>query len=67
MLNSMSGVILQDFVRPCWGKRPLSELAASTIMKVIVVLIGILCVSLVLVVDKLGAIIQVSAAIWLNN
>lgn len=63
----MSGVILQDFIRPCWGKRPLSEWAASTTMKVIVVLIGMLCVAMVLVVDKLGAIIQVSAVIWLNN
>ncbi|XP_059471470.1 sodium-coupled monocarboxylate transporter 2-like [Neocloeon triangulifer] len=60
MLNSMSGVILQDFIRPCWGKRPLSEMAASTIMKVIVVLIGSLCVVMVLIVDRLGAIIQVS-------
>ncbi|CAB3374350.1 Hypothetical predicted protein [Cloeon dipterum] len=60
MLNSMSGVILQDFIRPLWGQRPLSELAASTIMKTIVVLIGSLCVAMTLIVDRLGAIIQVS-------
>ncbi|XP_065344869.1 sodium-coupled monocarboxylate transporter 2-like isoform X2 [Cloeon dipterum] len=60
MLNSMSGVILQDFIRPLWGERPLSERAASTIMKTIVVLIGSVCVAMTLIVDRLGAIIQVS-------
>ena len=59
MLNSLSGVILQDYVRPMLGSRKISESHASTIMKVVVVVIGALCVALVFVVDKLGSIIQV--------
>ncbi|KAF4521054.1 hypothetical protein B566_EDAN008126 [Ephemera danica] len=58
MLNSMSGVILQDFIRPCLGTRKISEQTASNIMKVVVVIVGAFCVGLVFIVDKLGAIIQ---------
>jgi len=59
-LNSLSGVILQDFIKPCLGGRQMSEKAASTTMKVIVVVVGTFCTAMVFLVDKLGAIIQVS-------
>ncbi|XP_059468278.1 sodium-coupled monocarboxylate transporter 2-like [Neocloeon triangulifer] len=62
-LNSLSGVILQDFIKPCLRGRQMSEKAASTTMKVIVVVVGTFCTALVFVVDKLGAIIQLSRTI----
>lgn len=59
-LNSLSGVILQDFIKPCLGRKQMSEETASTTMKLIVVVLGIFCTAMVFLVDKLGAIIQVS-------
>jgi hypothetical protein len=59
-LNSLSGVILQDFIKPCMGRKQMSEETASTTMKLIVVVLGIFCTAMVFLVDKLGAIIQVS-------
>lgn len=38
-LNSMCGVIFEDLIRPAY-KKPISERAASFIMKIIVVVIG---------------------------
>lgn len=63
-LNSLSGVILQDFIKPCMGKRQMSEQTASTTMKLIVVVLGIFCTAMVFLVDKLGAIIQVSEVFY---
>lgn len=57
-LNSMSGVIYEDMIKPCL-KRPISDTAASRIMKVVVVVIGALCVALVFVVQHLSSLIQV--------
>ncbi|XP_043798049.1 sodium-coupled monocarboxylate transporter 2-like isoform X2 [Apis laboriosa] len=56
-LNSMSGVIYEDMIKP-WLRIPLSEIAVSRLMKLTVVLTGILCVTLVFLVEKLGALIQ---------
>lgn len=58
-LNSMCGVIFEDFLRPLF-KEPISELKASWIMKCVVLIIGAICVALVFLVEHLGAIIQVS-------
>lgn len=63
-LNSMTGVIYQDLIRPLI-KRPVSEAASSFTMKVIAFIIGFLCVGLVFIVEKLGALIQVSVIICL--
>lgn len=57
-LNSMSGVIYEDMIKP-WLRIPLSEIAVSRLMKLTVVLTGILCVTLVFLVEKLGGLIQV--------
>ena len=57
-LNSMTGVIFEDFIRPRL-KRPISEARASFYMKVVVVIIGTITVVLASIVDKLGGIIQV--------
>lgn len=56
-LNSMTGVIFQDLVRPCL-KRSISEGRASFIMKIIVFIIGCICVGAVFLVEKMGTLIQ---------
>ncbi|XP_047112838.1 sodium-coupled monocarboxylate transporter 2-like [Schistocerca piceifrons] len=56
-LNSMTGIIFEDLIRPC-VKKPISEARASFIMKVMVALIGALCVALVFLVEKLGTLLQ---------
>ncbi|KAG7313328.1 hypothetical protein JYU34_000439 [Plutella xylostella] len=56
-LNSMCGVIFEDLIRPAI-KRPISEKNASLIMKLIVVVVGFLCVALVFIVEHIGALIQ---------
>lgn len=60
-LNSMTGVIFEDLIKPRM-KKPLSEAQASFLMKVIVVIIGSICVALVFVVEKMGALIQASGS-----
>ena len=57
-LNSMTGVIFEDLIRPMI-KKPISEKCASLIMKVIVVVIGTVCVGMVFVVENMGTIVQV--------
>ena len=57
-LNSMTGVIFEDLIKPKYTN--ISELKSSIIMKTIVVIIGLICVTLVFVVEKLGALIQAS-------
>ena len=58
-LNSMSGVIYEDMIKPCVS-RPISQNTAGKIMKFTVVVIGIICVALVSLVEKLSGIIQVT-------
>ncbi|KAK6622118.1 hypothetical protein RUM44_001925 [Polyplax serrata] len=61
-LNSMTGVILQDFIRPL-RKKPMSEASAAFFMKIIVVVLGITLLILACVVDKLGGLIQTSGSL----
>ncbi|GJQ70604.1 hypothetical protein Trydic_g22998 [Trypoxylus dichotomus] len=61
-LNSMTGVIFEDLIKP-YVKKPLSEAKASFLMKVIVVIIGTICVALVFLVEKMGALIQASGSL----
>lgn len=61
-LNSMTGVIFEDIIKPKI-KKPLTEAQASFLMKVIVVVIGSICVALVFVVEKMGALIQASGSL----
>ncbi|XP_063546879.1 sodium-coupled monocarboxylate transporter 1-like [Cydia strobilella] len=56
-LNSLCGVIFEDLIRPAYNK-PISEKTASFIMKIIVVVIGAICVVLVFLVEHMGALIQ---------
>ncbi|XP_037935226.1 sodium-coupled monocarboxylate transporter 1-like isoform X1 [Teleopsis dalmanni] len=58
-LNSMSAVVLEDFVKSFY-KKTLSERATAYIMRSVVVLFGVICVALVIVVEKLGAVLQLT-------
>lgn len=57
-LNTLSGILFEDFVQPCLSKVA-SDYKASYIMKVQVVIIGIVCTSLVLVIEKLAPVLEV--------
>lgn len=61
-LNSMSAVVLEDFVKP-FVKRPLSNFAINCIMRSVVVLVGIICVALVSVVAKMGTVLQLTMSL----
>ncbi|XP_055606677.1 sodium-coupled monocarboxylate transporter 1-like [Uranotaenia lowii] len=61
-LNSMSAVVLEDFFKP-FSNRPLSERATAIIMRSVVGVFGVICVCLVLVVEKLGAVLQLSMSL----
>jgi insulin-like growth factor 2 mRNA-binding protein 1 len=57
-LNSLGATVFEDFVRPCLDIK-LSDRAYSNVIKLIVVIIGAVCVLMVFLVDKVGGIIQV--------
>lgn len=61
-LNSMSAVVLEDFCKP-FVKRPLSDSAINFIMRSVVVGVGILCVALVFLVEKLGTVLQLAMSL----
>uniref|UniRef100_A0A182K1U7 Sodium/solute symporter n=1 Tax=Anopheles christyi TaxID=43041 RepID=A0A182K1U7_9DIPT len=61
-LNSMSAVVLEDFFKP-FSNRPLSEKQTSIIMRAVVAIFGAICVVLVLVVEKLGSVLQLSMSL----
>lgn len=57
-LNSMSTVVLEDFVKPFRSSK-LSERETNTIMRAVVLIFGILCVTLIFVVEKSDTVLQV--------
>jgi len=57
-LNTAAGTLYEDFIDPLMPKNR-SEWAASFVMKIMVIIIGVICVGLVYVVEKMGAIVQV--------
>lgn len=61
-LNSMSAVILEDFIKS-FVKKPLTEKQIHYIMRGIVAVFGTICVCLVLVVENLGAVLQLSMSL----
>ncbi|XP_071451824.1 sodium-coupled monocarboxylate transporter 1-like [Hetaerina americana] len=56
-LNSMSGVIYEDFISPFLYPKP-SEERASFIMKITCAVLGIICVILVFIVENLEGVLQ---------
>lgn len=61
-LNSLSAVVLEDFFKTL-VPRPLSDRQTSYIMRGVVAFCGALCVGLVLVVEKLGSVLQLSMSL----
>lgn len=61
-LNSMSAVVLEDFFKG-FSNRPLSDRQTAFIMRGVVVVFGAICVGLVFVVEKLGAVLQLSMSL----
>lgn len=44
-LNSMAAVVLEDFYKP-FSKKPLTEKQTEILMKTVVVVLGVICLSM---------------------
>lgn len=60
-LNTLAGTIYEDFLRPHFPKT--SEKRVSDVMKVLVVVLGLLILSLVFIVERMGQVFRISIAI----
>lgn len=58
-LNTLAGTIYEDFISPFMPLNT-TEKRASDIMKLIVIINGAVCTTLIFVVERLGGIIQLS-------
>lgn len=61
-LNSMSAVVLEDFVKP-YVKQPLTENMTNWVMRSVVVVIGVICVGMVYIVEKMGTVLQLTMSL----
>lgn len=61
-LNTVAGTIYEDFLIQCMPHKA-TDAQASFILKIIVVVIGTICVFLVYVVENLGTILQLSISL----
>ena len=57
-LNGLGATLFEDFVRPCL-KNKINDRISNNIIKVVIVIIGAVCVLIVFIVAKLGSIMQV--------
>lgn len=62
MLNSVSGVVLKDFVEPLRAQ-PLSERQTAYILRASVLFFGLISMVMVRLVSKLGMVMQLSATV----
>ncbi|PSN38120.1 hypothetical protein C0J52_14407 [Blattella germanica] len=62
-LNTLSGVIFEDFLSPILPEKRKTEGWASFIMKITVCIVGIICVLLVFLIERMGNVIQVSVTL----
>lgn len=60
-LNSLAAVTLEDFIKPFFPD--LTEAATAKIMRISVVVYGVFSIAMVFVVEKLGAVLQLSASL----
>ncbi|XP_044735644.1 sodium-coupled monocarboxylate transporter 1-like [Chrysoperla carnea] len=60
-LNSMSAIVLEDFYKLYFGKP--SPLKAEVIMKTVVVVVGVSCVGLAFLVEKMGTVLQLAISL----
>lgn len=56
LLNTLAATVYEDFIEPMTGK--VGDSKAANILKIIVVVFGIFCYLLVLVMEKLGSLIE---------
>nr|CAD7576595.1 unnamed protein product [Timema californicum] len=61
-LNSMAAVVLEDLYKS-YSATPLTEKRTNLLMRAVVVTLGILCVSLVFAVERLGSVLQMSMSL----
>lgn len=61
----MAAVVLEDFYKPFFHKQ-LSEKQAYYMMQFTVIFMGAICIGMVFVVEKLGAILQVTFSFYVN-
>lgn len=57
--NSTSVVVLEDFVKGCFGMKP-SDRCSFIFVKCLVVLLGCIAIGLLFLVEKLGGVLVVS-------
>jgi Na+/proline symporter len=62
-LNSLGATLFEDFVRPCLNIK-VSDKTSNNIIKLLVTIIGAVCVIMVFFVDKIGGIVQVGIQKW---
>lgn len=56
-LNTVAGTLYEDFIQPAFGKT--TDERAATIMKILAAAFGFVCLALVVVVAKLGSLVEV--------
>ncbi|CAG5104220.1 Similar to Slc5a6: Sodium-dependent multivitamin transporter (Rattus norvegicus) [Cotesia congregata] len=61
-LNCMSGLVYEDIIKP-WIKKPLSPVAATRLIRLLAVIIGVTCTGLVFLVEKLRSILQTTRSL----
>lgn len=59
-LNSIAGTIYHDFIKPCTPNA--NERQSSFVMKLLVVATGLLCFSLIFVIERLGGVFNIGVA-----
>lgn len=55
--NTIAGILYEDFISGLMPRRT-TEKKASSIMKIIVVILGVLCVGVVYVIERLGTLMD---------
>jgi Na+/proline symporter len=61
-LNSLSAVVLEDFVKPFTDK-PLTDRIKNWVMKSTVILIGVSSASMMYIVEKAGTVLQLTMSL----
>lgn len=59
-LNCVCATIYEDFILLRMKKRLDTELKGNIVMKLIVLVLGLLCVTMIFVVERLGGVLQVT-------
>ncbi|XP_014279125.1 sodium-coupled monocarboxylate transporter 2 [Halyomorpha halys] len=60
-LNTVAGTLYEDFIQPTFGKT--TDARAATIMKMLSAAFGFVCLALVVVVAKLGSLVEISVGL----